>query len=91
MAMTPRETVTAPVRAALLNAIAMHKNAVALGQATALPEAGLPETIGIRFATLMRAMNGKLVPSPSAQLIRVWYMRQGRFLPEIRAREAENV
>lgn len=81
--MTPRETLPEPIRAALLNASGLHQTAQRFGQLMALPTSGLPETVGVQFATLARAMSGKLVPVPAAEKIWAWYEHAGRFLPKI--------
>lgn len=80
--MSPRIVVPEATRAALLNAAEMHGAATALGQLLALPTSGLPETVGVKFATLLRAMNGRLVPIPAAMKIDAWYRHAGRFLPK---------
>ena len=81
--MTPRVTVSEDTRAALQNAFKMHAYSTELGRSLALPTSGLHLLIGVQFGTLMRAINGRLVPAEAAHKMDLWYEHAGRFLPAI--------
>jgi hypothetical protein len=81
--MTPRTVIHEDVRSALVNAAGLDRDARDLGASLALPESGLTKTVGVKYATVLRAMNGKLIPTSDARKLDAWYEHAGRFLPNI--------
>lgn len=69
------------VQVALKTALDLQPTSFALSSVACLPKEGLHTKIGIPYATLLHAVNGRLTAKYACQNIERWYHQTGRFLP----------